>query len=424
MYENLKGKKLLVVGSDPLTANIVKVAKELGVYVIAVDGLETSANTPAKLLADEAWTINYANTQEIGERCLAEKVDGVLGSYSEFRVMAACKIANYIGTPFYATQEQINLTRNKRLFKDACLQYGVPIPGDYFISDDADEKSYENIPLPVIVKPADYAGRKGITICFTREELLAAVPYARKFSETNTVIIEEYLVGDEISATYTLKDGQISLSTMLDKYINDSQERVTGLCDLAISPSRWHKMYVETIDEHIKAFLTGIGAKDGVAYFQGIANEKGIKIFEMGYRVNGNSDYQYIERNNGISYMKMLIAHSLTGQMEGDLSKDNPLFDCYYCSYLLYAHAGEIKTYDYSEIENYDGVYHITPEAFAGKTIAEDGSTQQKIITVKFMASDREQIKEKMAYIREHVKVLNENNEDMLFKPFDYNRIS
>ena len=58
MYEQLKGKKLLVIGSDEIDANIVRAAHELGVYVIAADGNQKSQATFAKNIADESWDID------------------------------------------------------------------------------------------------------------------------------------------------------------------------------------------------------------------------------------------------------------------------------------------------------------------------------------------------------------------------------
>ena len=97
MYENLKGKKLLVIGSEEADLNIVKTAQSLGVYVIAVDGKEKSPTTVAKNVANESWDIDYFETEKICSKCLEKGIDGVITGYSEFRVLAACRIANKLG---------------------------------------------------------------------------------------------------------------------------------------------------------------------------------------------------------------------------------------------------------------------------------------------------------------------------------------
>lgn len=423
MYDNLMGRKLLVIGSDETTANIVETARSLGVYVVAADGRKTSVSTPAKNLADEAWDMDYSHVEEIGKRCREEKIDGVLAGYSEFRVLAACRIAEYIGTPFYATREQIDLTRDKRSFKDACKQYGIPIPEDFSYTYPLTEAEIRAVRYPVIVKPADYGGRKGISVCMDREELEKGLQLAKSLSQAGKVIVEEYILGTEISAVYTLSKGEISLSCFNEKYINEENGRRNGLCDLTVTPSNYYDMYLRTTDGKIRAFLQGIGAKAGVAFFQGIAREDGIYIFEMGYRLNGNNDYQAAEKYNGISYMKMLISHSLCGDMGDDLGKDDPLFPEYNCTFKLYAHAGTIGRLLYGGPEEIPGIDSVHVCAGPGCTIVEDGSTQQMVLSYKLSAKTIDQVRQIIDSIQDSVAVDDTEGKNMLFGRFDTNRM-
>ena len=418
MYEDLRGKKLLVIGSGEVDANIVRAAHELGVYVIVADGVQKSPATFAKNIADESWDINYAHIEELGERCRAAGVDGVLAGYSEFRVSAACRIAAFIGSPFYATLEQIELTRNKRRFKDTCRRYGVRTPRDYCIDRFPGVGMLPELRLPVIVKPTDAAGRKGITVCTREEELPAAVELAIQNSVSGTVIVEEYVVGREFVAVYTLQDGRYSLSCFNEKYLNE-EARSSGLCDLALTPSKHLETYLRDTDPHIKVFLRGIGAQNGVAFFQGIAAEDGCCVFEMGYRLNGGNDYFIAERENGISYMKMLIAHSLTGVMQGALDRDDPFFRKYYANYLLYAHAGRIGRISFNGDENRSGLEDIHVKMAEGMTIREDGTTQQCAFTFKLSAETMEELKELITYCQSCAAVEDETGRNLLFRPFD-----
>ena len=117
--------------------------------------------SPAKEAADAAWNIDYTDTESVVEMCRREGVNGVIAGYGEDRVMAACRISNAIGAPFYATEEQINITRNKRHFKKLCNQYGVLTPAEYCYELPMSEEDLRKIHYPVIVKPSDNGGRKG-----------------------------------------------------------------------------------------------------------------------------------------------------------------------------------------------------------------------------------------------------------------------
>lgn len=424
MYKNLKDKKLLVIGSDAGTANIINIARKLGVYTISADGILDRSKTPAKLAADEAWDINYSNTKEIAKLCKEANVDGVLAGYSEYRVLAACRIARELGLPFFATEEQILLTRNKRTFKDLCVNFDVPIPKDYCFSYPLTQKERDSIEFPVIVKPTDYGGRKGISICFTEEELDSAMLKAVASSESSTIIVEDYLEGIEFSSIYTVSNGKIALSSINDKYITDDQEIKTGLCECLISPSSFCDRYLNEIDKKIQNLIRdGIKAQNGCVFFQGMITADKIYVFEMGYRTNGNNDYVTIDKYNGINYMKMLISHSLTGDMADDISKNNPLFPEKTCTLVLQAHAGEIAVFEYQNLKSNPKIYDIVNQAWIGKKILEDGSTAQCVMKVRFTAQTHEELAETINFIYDNVTVKDAHGNDMLFKRFDTNKL-
>lgn len=423
MYEHLKGKKLLVIGSSESDSHIVSVAQSMGVYVIVADGKEKSATTFAKNIADESWDIDYSKTELIGEKCKAAHIDGVMAGYSEFRVLAACKIARYIGRPFYATEEQIELTRNKEKFKKECIKYGIPVPREYVKSCVDGKAELDEVRFPLIVKPTDYAGRKGITICYTKEEMDRAIPYAISFSQSKTCVVEDYIEGIEYCAIYSISDGEISLSCFNEKYLNDDQERKSGLCDLAITPSIFLTGYIATTDVNVRNFLKGIGAENGVAFFQGIYDGKTCYVFEMGYRLNGGNDHYLVEKNNGISYMKMLICHSLTGKMGDDLNKDNPNFKNYCATFIRYAHKGTVKKAGFFGDTEHKGIERIQTYAMPGIKYEEDGSTQQRAFSFKISAETIDGIADLIDYIQDNLVVEDEDGKNILFKPFDISRL-
>lgn len=421
MFEELSGKKLLVIGSEETEVNIVNAAHSMGIYVIAVDGKKKSEYTFAKSTADEAWDIDYNNIEEIGNKCIECGVEGVFAGYSESRVMAACKIASYIGTPFYATEEQILLTRNKRLFKDECIKYGISVPRDYYV-DNSVQISNNDIEFPVIVKPADYAGRKGITVCENADQLKKAVDNALCFSSCRMVIIEEYLKGVEFSAIYTICNGDISLSCFNEKYLNEGKNHRSLLCDLSVT-APWRIEGFAKVDRGIKQFLKGIGAKNAVAFFQGIYHNNEFYIFEMGYRLNGGNDCVAIEKENGINYMKMLISYSLTGNMGCDLKRDNPYYKKIYSNLLFYSKEGEISSIGYYGKSNYHGIDEIHISLCPGSQVVDNDTTAQRAFSFRISADDMSELATIIEYIKDNIVLADKDGKSMLLYPFDINRL-
>ena len=422
MYEELRGKKLLVIGSEETDSCIVRTAQSMRIYVIAADGTETSPKTKAKVLADEAWDIDYRETARIAEKCRAAGVDGVLAGYSEHRVLAACRIAEAIGTPFYATEEQIELTRNKRRFKEACAANGVRVPREYCADGVPTEEELSAAALPVIIKPSDSAGRKGITICRSREELRPAVERALAESMSHTAVIEEFVEGIEFSAVYTVQEGTYSLSYFCDKYLNPVIPR-SGLCDLSLAPTEHLDGFLENCDLPLKRMMRAIGIQNGIAYYQGIVRDGEYWIFEMGFRLNGGNDCVQLERLNGVNYLKMLIAHSLTGKMIGDLSLDEPRLPVYCGVFYLYARGGEVREVSFTGDPTREGLDEIGIYRVPGSIIKADGTTLQRVFRFKLSARDRAGMRALIEYAQEHAYIVDTQGRDMLVCRFDTSRI-
>jgi len=420
---DLSGKKLLVISSDSNDLVFVQAAHEMGVYVICCDRYDNWDISPAKKLADEAWNIDYNDTETIAAKCREAGIDGVIAGYGEDRVTAASRISKAIGAPFYATVEQIDITRNKRIFKDLCKKNGVPVPEDFCFELPLSQKDRSSIRYPVIVKPADNGGRKGISVCENPEDLDQAVAHAREQSKTDAVIIEEYIKGTELSAVYTLSNGNISLSCLNDKYTSEDQNGTSRLCDLVLTPSRYYQQYLDTVDQGIRSLLQDIGARNGVANFQLIVGDQGIKAFEMGFRVNGNDDFKVIRKNNGIDFLKMLISYSLTGDMGDDLSKDNPCFPVFNCTIGMYLHGGTIAEVSYDGLIDNEEIDDICILRQPGTVIVEDGTNRQKALMIKFSANSIAEVIDRIHFIQKNITIKDTDGKDMLLIPFNTNRL-
>lgn len=423
MFEDTAGKKLLLIGSDASNIHIIDQARRMGVYTIAVDREKDHSKCPAKLAADEGWDMDYRDTDAIAARCKEENVSGVLAGYAEMRVLLAARIAQKMGAPFYVTPEQMDLTRDKRSFKELCRKYGVPVPEEYCATGVLTEAEKARVRYPVIVKPCDYGGRIGISVCYDREELDRAAEEAMRWSEMKKIVVEEYIRGTELAAMYTLSEGRISLSLINEKYLSREGHLYDTLCEVALTPSRFCGKYMETVDGRIRDLLRGIGMRDGVAFFQLIANEEKIVPFETGLRLNGGNDWKIIEKCNGLNQCRMLIRHCLTGKMGEDLSKDDPCIRGRYCTFVMYTHGGEVGAVETGTLADCPNIIDLHPYLKPGRIMPDKGTTQQKAFSIKIRANDLEELAGVIRLIQRNIRVTDVNGNNMLFRPFDTDRL-
>lgn len=429
MYEDLKGKRLLILGCSQDECQIVEAAKSLGIYTITTDNHENWDDAPAKKIADEAWNISWADIEAMKEKAIERKVDGVIAGYSEFRTNCAIALSQALGTSFYIeSKEQLAVTRDKLLFKSVCRQNGVPVARDFYVTADLKQEDIDAIEYPVIVKPADNAGSRGISYCKSKDTIMQSLEYALSFSESKRVVVEELLQGHEVVAYYTIADGEAVFSSMFDKYARIEREGFNALMDAYVYPSNRVHQFIKEHDASVRNLVRAIGLKNGVISLQGFAQPDGsIVFFELGFRLGGTSAFHYTEHFNGVSHMKMLISHSLTGNMHPEeLVKENALFGGHYgCTFTLLSKDGVIGYQSGQEaVDAMPNVLHTCFYHKIGTEIKNNGSQFSKTFRAYIAGSDLDEIKTTIKKIQSVVEVKNIHGEDMLYDAFDVNLIS
>lgn len=170
---NYKGKKLLVLGGAGPHSKVVEAAKEMGIYTIVTDYLPVSVYSPAKLIADESLMNNIYDVEELIEFGKKNKIDGVISFCIDPTQRPAQRIAEGLGILAFGTWEQVVALTDKNVFKNICKKYNVDIIPSYTESDIQND----NIEYPILIKPVDSRGSRGIKVCDTKEELIVALPY-------------------------------------------------------------------------------------------------------------------------------------------------------------------------------------------------------------------------------------------------------
>ena len=115
--------KLLILGGNPTEIEIVERAKKLGLYTIVTDNHTDWKLSPAKQLADEGWNISWSDVDTLAKKCQEENVNGVIAGFSEFRVDNMIQLCERLHFPCSLTMHQLDVTRDKLLFKETCRKY-------------------------------------------------------------------------------------------------------------------------------------------------------------------------------------------------------------------------------------------------------------------------------------------------------------
>src|SRR5690554_642647 len=184
-------KKLLLLGGLRYLVPVIKAAQEMGHYVITCDYLPDNI---AHKYSNEYHNVSITDKEAVLSLAKSLQIDGIMSFAVDPGVLTAAYVSDKLDLPSPGPLKSIEILQNKALFRRFLEQNNFNVPKSKSFNDPNQAlEEFANTDLPVIVKPVDSAGSKGVTKVEQIDDLMEAVNYAIKFSPTKTFIIEEFL---------------------------------------------------------------------------------------------------------------------------------------------------------------------------------------------------------------------------------------
>lgn len=412
--ESLKGRRLLILGGSSLTCDVVRKARDMGVIVYVTDWYEDS---PAKKIADKCFMISTADVDAIVELAKKENVDGIYTQFTDSTLPYCAQACERLGFPFFLTRNQERTISCKDRSKQLCMEYNIPVSKEYKL-DSIKNTDKDSIEWPVLTKPVDNSGQRGITICNNIDELKEGYEIARKNSETDTVIIEEYMKGDYVVLCFTIQNGKLYLSAMADKPVIDEvySKGKVRLPKGYIMPSKYLDLFYEKRFKCFEAMVQGLGIENGNLGVECVVRNGDFYVFEMQFRMGGMRHQDFLLEETGIDTIAMHIRYALTGKFEGwDLSKRNtPYYKKVYCSLNILLNEGTIcRLQGIEEVRSFDGVISILPMHKVGDKIEVNGTVFQIFAKISLVTQTKKELLSLVSNIMKTMIVEDEEGKDM-----------
>ncbi|MBI9102140.1 MAG: ATP-grasp domain-containing protein [Spirochaetales bacterium] len=212
-------KSVLILGGGVMQLPAIRIAKEMGWRIILADGNE---NVPGRELADFFEHVDLKDREGMvrAARKYFENggLDGVFTAGTDFSATVAW-VSESLGLPGIPYEVALKAS-SKGLMREAFALAGVPIPA--FIELDRNEspaRVLEKLSFPLVVKPVDNMGARGIRRIDNPDELDRAFKLAGEYSRSGKVIIEEFIVGPEFSLDALIEDGKVTICGIADRHI-------------------------------------------------------------------------------------------------------------------------------------------------------------------------------------------------------------
>lgn len=282
--------RLLILGTLGEFTQLVKKAKERGYYTIVCDGYPDG---PARQYADASYVIPVTDIEAVAELCRKEKIDGIVTSFSDLLMECMVKIAARAKLPCYLKPEQLRWYRDKSACRELLSELGLPTPGyvKVPVSEQNESRLSEltaGLKYPLISKPLDKYGSRGIFIIKDRSQLCEMTGRTAEFTDLDEILVEEYNDGFEFNMMTWVSNGTVRIISIADREKTQFEEGMLPESTRNVYPSRLIEKVEEPASSLLQAYISRTGQKEGPLSMQFFWKPgEGIQVCEIAARFFG-----------------------------------------------------------------------------------------------------------------------------------------
>ena len=303
----------MLLGGIRYLLPVIKAAHEQGYHVITADYLPDNI---AHQYSDEYVNVNIVDKEAVLRVAREKQIDGIMSFGVDPGVVSASYVQNQMGLPSFGPFESVVILQNKDKFRAFLQKHGfnVPLAKGFDSVEDAMSEVYW-YPWPVIVKPTDSAGSKGVTRVDKPEQLRPALEYAMQHSISGHIIVEEFLDKEGCSSDTDSfsTDGRLSFVSYCAQRFD--AEATNPYTPAAYSwPSTFTSEQEDYLTSEIQRLITLLGLKTAVYNIETrVATNGKPYIMELTPRGGGNRLCEMLRYATGVD---MITA--ITRAMVGD----------------------------------------------------------------------------------------------------------
>jgi biotin carboxylase len=279
----------MIIGAADEHSIGIKTAQHMGLKVFSTDrnptspGFKIADDHVVACTYDENWSLNAAK-EYIAK---GGRIDGVMTLASDVPFTVAY-VAEKLGLPGIGT-ESATLASEKVLMKERFQKHGVPMPlfQETKMLDELSAFAAKH-GLPVVVKPVDSRGARGVQLVRRQEELANAYAIAKKYSPEGRVMVEQYLPGPQLSTEGFMVDGEVFIPSIFDRNYEFLDRFAPYIVeDGGEMPSRFTEQFRKEIHDVMAAAALALGIKTGIIKGDLVIHDGKVKVIELAARMSG-----------------------------------------------------------------------------------------------------------------------------------------
>lgn len=382
-------KKILMLGGANQQIPAVLCAKKMGCHVITCDYLP---DNPGHKYADEYYNVSTTDMDAVLKLAEKLKIDGIVAYASDPSAPTAAYVAEKLGLPGNPYQSVYLLTQ-KDLFRKFLAEHGFYVPkAKGYQTYEAAVGDIEQFKFPVMVKPVDSSGSKGVVKIFNKGQLLQAVNEALSYSRGKRFIIEEFIEkkGYQISGDGFSVDGHLVFTSYGNElYSGKGTREYVALGEFW--PSLLSAALKEKIDHELQKLITALGMKTCAYNIEVILDaEDHVYILELGPRNGGSYIPQLIQYATGVDLVDYTIKAALGEACTGLKMAESKGF---YSNYMIFStNPGKFRELWFDEEFKKNNLLDVYCTCKKGDIVHAYQNTSHSLGTILFQAGSMEEM--------------------------------
>ena len=399
--------RAIVLGGGSDQINFLEQLKMRNISTVLVDYY---SNPPAKSHADIHYIVSTLDQEAVLNIAREEKVDFVFTACIDQAILTASYVSEKLGLSWPFSYDQAFNVTNKASMKAKFFSSGVPTAN--FISTSAPLVAlHHQLTYPVVVKPADCNGSLGVKRVISDSDFNQAVMEAFHNSRSNTIVVEEYIDGIELSVDAFVNNGVVSILLITETRKIPFSESVFSIYQSRF-PVSLQDDILGKIYNAVKIIVSAFELDNTPLLVQFIIKDSEAYVVEFGARIAGGSKQHLIKHITGIDVISAYIKTLFQEPNQFHATSCNKLVAIEY----IYSHAGV-----YSQIQGVESLKQdkTVVEFFIYKTpgmeLSGRKASRDRVGAFITEGNTISELENKLERARRKIKVLDESGSNKTF---------
>ena len=321
----MKAEKLMLLGGSAQQVTAIREARNMGYETVLCDYLP---DNPGQYAADHYYNISTTDREAVLNTARKEQIDGILAYASDPAAPTAAWVAEQMhlpGNPFHAVETLCS----KHLFRLFLKSHGFNCPESFSYQNVADAlKDASAFPYPVLVKPSDSSGSKGVTLLKSSDGLQEAAEAAFSFSRAHEIIIEEYVQKSTqylIGGDLFIVNGKVVLWGLMNCY---RDEQINPLVPMGKSyPPFLSDVQFRLVKETLQKMVSELPIQNGAMNVELVLDQKDrVFVLDAGPRTGGNMIPELMGMIFDQDIVRMTIEAAMGKQIQLKETEGHPFY--------------------------------------------------------------------------------------------------